>query len=336
MTTLSISHTSRSPKYKQIVDHITSDIQQGKLKQGEQLSSIAEFAASKKTAKVIVAKAYEILREKGVIFSRHGKGFYVATNEVKTKLNIFILFDTFNAYKEILYNAFAEALPSGTNCSIFFHHYDIRQFKTLIKKSVGKYDHYVIMPHFDEDVSHIIDIIPKEKLLLIDRNVENLQGDYAAVYQDFERDVFTALQQGLQLLKKYKSLQLIVGREHFQYVPSSLLQGFTEFCTANSIQSAIQENFVEKNIKQQHSYLIFSDSDLIRFIKYCNRKKWKPGKDIGLITYDETPMKEILLDGVTVISTDFKNMGSKAGRIILEKKKEKIANPARMIIRKTL
>jgi DNA-binding transcriptional regulator YhcF (GntR family) len=336
MRNLRISNTSDSPKYRQIIDHVIHNIGQGKLKRGEQLPSIAALSASQKTAKVTIAKAYEILREQGLILSRHGKGFYVASNEVKVKLNIFILFDTFNAYKEILYNAFKEALPANTHCSIFFHHYDITQFRSYIKNSVGKYNYYIVMPHFDEDVSKIINIIPKEKLLLIDKDVANVKGDYAAVYQDFEPDVFNALQQGLQLLKKYKSLQLIAGREHFQYVPSEILKGFTKFCKKHTIHSAIQENLVEKNIKQHHAYLIFSDSDLIRFIKFCNSKKWKLGKDIGLISYDETPMKEILLNGITVISTDFRNMGLKAAELILEKKKEKVANAARMIIRKTL
>ncbi|MEP6684358.1 MAG: GntR family transcriptional regulator [Parafilimonas sp.] len=331
-----INNASDLPKYKQIIDNIINNIEQGKLKRGEQLPSIAALSASQKIAKVTIAKAYEILREQGLILSRHGKGFYVASNEVKVKLNIFILFDTFNAYKEILYNAFKEALPPNTHCSIFFHHYDITQFRNHIKNSVGKYNYYVIMPHFDEDVSKIINLIPKEKLLLIDKDVANLKGDYSAVYQDFEPDVFNALQQGLQLLKKYKSLQLIVGREHFQYVPSEILKGFTKFCKKHAIHSAIQENLVEKNIKQHHAYFIFSDSDLIRLIKFCNSKKWKLGKDIGLISYDETPMKEILSNGVTVISTDFKYMGLKAAELILEKKKEKVPNSAGMIIRKTL
>ena len=331
-----INNSSDLPKYKQIIDSIINNIQHGKLKRGEQLPSIAALSSSQKTAKVTIAKAYDILREQGLILSRHGKGFYVASNEVKVKLNIFILFDTFNAYKEILYSAFKEALPSNTHCSIFFHHYDITLFKNLIKNNIGKYNYYVIMPHFDEDVSKIINLIPKEKLLLIDKDVANLKGDHAAVYQDFEIDVFNALKQGLQLLKKYKSLQLIVGREHFQYVPSAILKGFTKFCKKHAIHAAIQENLVEKNIKQHYAYLIFSDSDLIRFIKFCNSKKWKLGKDVGLISYDDTPMKEILLNGVTVISTDFRKMGLKAAELILEKRKEKIANSAGMIIMKTL
>jgi hypothetical protein len=83
------------------------------------------------------------------------------------------------------------------------------------------------MPHFDEDVSGILNIIPKDKLLLLDKNVQQLPGDYAAVYQDFEQDVYIALQRGLHLLRDYKALHLVLGREHFQYVPLGIIKGFT-------------------------------------------------------------------------------------------------------------
>ena len=333
---IDINNNSDLPKYRQIVEHIVNGIAAGKLRRGAQLPSINELATTQKTAKVTVAKAYNVLRQQGLISSRHGKGFYVASNNAKVKLNVFVLFDTFNAYKEVLYNAFKASLPANTNFNIFFHHYDITLFKNLVANSLGKYNYYVIMPHFDEDVSGIVDVIPKEKLLVLDKNLDQFKGEYAAVFQDFENDVYNALRQGLSLIKRYRSIHLIAGNKKFQYVPAGIKNGFVKFCKQYQISYSIQQDLSEQNIHQNHAYLIFSDSDLFRFIKYFKQKKWKPGNNIGLISYDETPMKEFLLNGVTVISTDFEKMGSTAARLILEKKKEKIANPAGMIIRKTL
>lgn len=333
---IQVNNTSHLPKYRQIVEHIVNGIETGKLKRGEQLPSITQLANSQKTAKVTIVKAYEVLCEQGLVMARQGKGFYVASNNANVQLNVFVLFDTFNAYKEVLYNAFKSALPVNTSFSIFFHHYDINQFKNLVTNSLGKYNYYVIMPHFDEDVSAIVDMIPKDKLLLLDKNINDLQGNYAAVFQDFEKDVFNALQQGLSLIKKYKAIHLIAGNKNFQYVPANIKSGFIKFCKHHKINYSMQQNLIEKNIQQHHAYIIFSDSDLIRFIKYCKLKNWKPGSDIGLISYDETPMKEFLLNGVTVISTDFERMGNIAAELILTKRKEKIANASGMIIRKTL
>lgn len=333
---ISINDASDLPKYRQVVERIVNGIELGKIKRGEQLPSIAKLAAEQKTAKVTIAKAYEVLCEQGLVLARHGKGFYVASDNAKVKLNVFVLFDTFNAYKEVLYNAFKAALPVDTHFNIFFHHYNIGQFKNLVANSLGRYNFYVIMPHFDEDVSAIVDAIPKEKLLLLDKSIAQLAGDYAAIYQDFENDVFNSLQQGVALLKKYKTIHLIGGNKRFQYVPAGIKKGFIKFCKQHKINYSIDENLPDKKIMKQHAYLIFSDSDLFRFIKYCELMKWKPGNDVGLITYDETPMKEFLLNGITVISTDFERMGKTAAELILSKRKEKIANPAKLIIRKTL
>jgi DNA-binding transcriptional regulator YhcF (GntR family) len=331
-----LSDTADLPKYRQLVNAVIDGIENGQLKIGQQLPSIAELAVAQKTARVTIAKAYEILRENGTILSRQGKGFYVATGAARSRLNIFLLFDAFNAYKEILYDSFKNALPRDTLFSIFFHHYNLSQFENLIKNNLGKYNFYVIMPHFDQDVSRVVGLIPKDKLLLLDKDVSKLDDGYAAVYQDFENDIFSALRQGLTRLRKYNSLHLIAGREHFQYVPSGIIKGFTRFCRQYNINYSIQDNLSERSIKQRAAYLVFSDSDLIRFIKHCKKEGWKPGRDIGLISYDDTPMKEVLLNEVTVISTDFRQMGEKAGELITNKKKERIANPSALIIRKTL
>ena len=333
---LRINEGSNLPKYKQILQAVIESIELKELEQGDQLPSINELAVQLNTAKVTIAKAYEVLREKGIILSQHGKGFFVAHTSVKVGLNIFLLFDTFNAYKETLYHSFIAALPADSKCSIFFHHYNLAQFESLIRSSVGKYNYYVVMPHFDEDVSEIISAIPTDKLLLLDKNVPKLRETCAAVYQDFQKDIENALSSGAFLLRKYSKLNLVLGKEHFQYVPAGLLKGAKRFCVNEGVNIAIYDNLDEGAIALGEAYLIFSDSDLLRFVKYARKMKWKVGKDIGLISYDDTPMKEILLNGVTVISSDFSRMGKTAGEIISERRIVQFANPGKLIKRSTL
>lgn len=333
---LQINSHSNSPKYQQVIGAVISAIETKALLQGDQLPSINELAADLKIAKVTITKAYEELKEKGIILSQHGKGFFVANTSVKVSLNIFLLFDTINAYKETLYQAFIAALPMDSQCSIFFHHHNLAQFESLIRSSIGKYNYYVIMPHFDEDVSGILESIPSDKLLLLDKDVPKFRGECAGVYQDFRKDIENALSAGEASLKKYKRLNLILGKEHFQYVPAGITKGTTSYCAKNNIPLRISDNLVEKEILAGEAYLIFSDSDLFRFIKYINKMKWRAGKDIGLISYDDTPMKELLLNGITVISTDFALMGKTAGEIITGKRAERIANPGKLIKRSTL
>jgi DNA-binding transcriptional regulator YhcF (GntR family) len=333
---LQIDSSSNSPKYQQVIHAVIEAIEKKDLLQGDQLPSINELASELDIAKVTIAKAYEELKEKGIILSQHGKGFFVANTSVRVHLNIFILFDTINPYKEILYQSLRGALPKDSQCSIFFHHHNFQQFESLIRGSIGKYNYYVIMPHFDEDVSQVLKLIPEDKLLLLDKNAPKFQAACAAVYQDFRKDIESALASGEKLIRKYRKLKLILGKEHFQYVPSGIVRGATSFCTKHGISLEIVSNLVEKDIVSGEAYLIFSDGDLFRFIKHINKMKWKAGVDIGLISYDETPMKELLLNGVTVISTDFTLMGKTAGEMISARRSEKIANPGTLIKRSTL
>jgi DNA-binding transcriptional regulator YhcF (GntR family) len=331
-----VNNKSSQPKYRQIVQSVIGDIEKGVLKKGQQLPSINELATANCVAKETITKAYAELRQQGIIVARHGKGFYVAKTKTKVSLNIFVLFDTFNAYKEVLYNAFKAALPAGTQFSIFFHHYNIKQFEQLIHDNLGNYNYYVIMPHFDTDISAIINTIPRDKLLLLDKDVHDLKNAYTAVFQDFENDILNGLEYGLPAIKKYKKLHLIIGKEHFQYVPAGIIKGFETFCRQQKVKGAVMDNLDEKKLCANEAYLVFTDTDMVRFIRHCEKMKWKPGKDIGLISYDDTPLKEILLGGVTIITTDFEQMGKTAGELITGKRIEKIANPARLIKRKTL
>ncbi|CAN5890023.1 GntR family transcriptional regulator [soil metagenome] len=333
---IQIDTASSRPKYQQILEGVIASIEQGTLARGQQLPSISELAEWQHVAKVTVAKAYEELRQRGVVLSQQGKGFYVASTEVRNPLNLFLLFDTLNAYKETLYYAIKEALPEGTHLHLFFHHYDRQLFESLIGNSLGQYNYYVVMPHFNEDVSEVLGRIPKDKLVVIDKAVEQLEGEYAAVYQDFAEDVLAALASALDLLRPYRQLTLVPSNGPFQFVPAGIVEGFRRFGKASGLACRVAKTFRPELVRPGEAFLLFADRDLIAFIRHVRRQGWELGQDVGLISYDDTPMKEILEGGITVISTDFEQMGHTAGRLICERSKEKLANPAKLIRRKSL
>ncbi|RDC62828.1 GntR family transcriptional regulator [Adhaeribacter pallidiroseus] len=331
-----VDTTSNRPKYQQIMDGILMSIEKGGLAHGQQLPSINELAQQQSLAKVTVAKAYEELRQRGIIRGQQGKGFYVVSTEVSSPLNIFLLFDTLNAYKETLFYALKAVLPANARLNLFFHHYDRDLFQSLIQNNRGNYQYYVIMPHFNEDVSTIVKQIPQEKLVVLDKSINKLKGNYAAVYQSFEQDILNALQSAEDLLAKYSCLTLVLSRDQFQFVPEGILAGFAAFKQKHKIPCVVVDTFTPALVKPGEAYLLFSDRDLISFVKHVHQTKLKLGRNIGLISYDDTPMKEILEGGITVISTNFEAMGRTTGRLILEKRPEQIANPTRLIRRKSL
>ena len=331
-----IDHTIDQPKYQQLIDVVLTGIEQGTLALGQQLPSINELAGQHGVAKVTVTKAYESLRQRGIVLARHGKGFYVATTDVRTPLNVLVLFDTLNAYKETLYDSLKAALPPDATLNVFFHHYNRTLFESLIRNSLGRYNAYVVMPHFNEDVSELVGLIPADKLLLLDQTIPTLPGDYTAVYQDFEQDMYNALMAASDRLRRYRKLTLVLSKDHFQYVPAATLAGFQRFSQDSGLRCAIVDNYRDELVQAGEAFLLFAERDLIAFIKQVNRAGWTLGQDVGLISYDDTPVKEILAGGITVISTDFAQMGQTAGQLLSNRKRAKLANPGGLIRRHSL
>lgn len=81
---------------------------------------------------------------------------------------------------------------------------------------------------------------------------------------------------------------------------------------------------------------IYSDMELVSLIKEIESRNWVSGKDIGIISYDETPMKEILHGGISVLSTDFIQMGTVAASFINGEPFRQQANPFRLNLRSSI
>lgn len=335
---ITIDPLSSKPKYRQLVDAVIGAIENGLWKPGFQLPSVNETADQNNLARMTVVKAYDELRRMGIVASQHGKGYYITNAAVKSDLNLFVLFDALNAYKEALYFALRDALPDSARMHIFFHHNNRFLFDNLITSSIGRYTHYIVMPHFNEDVSGTLERIPTQQLMLLDCPVPNLKHHVSSVCQNFEADIRNGLNEGLHLLRKYSRLSLICPSTSLAYVPTGRIKGFVRFCKESQIPYQVLNGFESDQLIHGEAY-VFSHSeehDLVRFIKVCKERNWVLGKDIGLVSYDDTPFKEIIDVGITVISTDFEEMGRIAAGLLIEKRREQIHNTSRLIIRGSL
>ena len=169
-----IDTNSASPIYRQVMDIIIQGIREKHLRKGDKLPSVNAISRELSVAHGTVLKAYEGLKKQGLINSQQGKAFYIANENIGNTLNIFMLVDRLTPYKEILFNAFIDAFGGEVNIDFNFYNYDIRKFEKLILSNIGYYNYYVIMPHFNEDVSHILEKIPADKLLLLNSFAHNL------------------------------------------------------------------------------------------------------------------------------------------------------------------
>jgi len=333
-----IDETRKTPKYLQVIDCIVSAIKQGKMRKGDKILSINECSNEYFLSRDTVQKAYDILEQRGIIAAIKGKGFYISRSDIAIKYRILLLFNKISNYKKQIYNSFIETMGNNAVVDLKIHHCNAKVLESLILDNLYDYDYFVIMPHFYEDIADAYSCIlkiPKEKLVILDKDLTYVDKKYAAVYQDFKNDIVEALENGLESLKKYSQLILVFPK--MVSYPVEIITGFRNFCLQQDFEKRIiNEIKPDTYIKPGEAYIVIEETDLVQLIKNCNLKKLKVGKDVGIISYNETPLKEILMEGISVLSTDHAKMGETAARLILENKQEKIKNPFTLILRKSL
>lgn len=338
MPTFQIGLQNQVPKYTQVVNAVNEAIRKGQLKKGQKILSINELSDEYFISRVTVEKAYNILKEQGTIIPIKGKGFYINKVDIDTPVKILLLFNKISNYKKQIYTSFINTLGSQAIVDLKIHHFNVQILRTLIENNVNDYDYIVLMPYFYEDPEEAVEIIktiPPTKLMILDRRIPYLKTECGCVYQDFENDIINALDEGLDLLKKYTKLYFV--HSNMVPYPPEMARGFRKFCMQNSFKNElIGEVNATTDVKKGEAYIVIEETDLSSLIKNCRTKGLKIGKDVGIISYNETPLKEVLLDGITVISTDHEKMGESAANLLLTNSKDSIKNPFVFIRRKSL
>lgn len=323
---------SKKPKYKQIVAFIEEAISIGDLKKDDKLPSLNEIKNRYGLSRDTVLTAFNELKNRGIIKSIAGKGYYVFSEDTKTSQKVFLLFDELNSFKEDLYNSFLAQLDENVQVDIFFHHFNPIIFEKLIAENVGNYSSYVIMPANLKNVSPILETLPENKVFILDQ-LKPALNRYAAVYQNFEDTIFNGLLEANNLIKNYAKMVLIFN-EKIQ--PIEMLFGFEKFCKKENMLFEVVSNIENREVGKGEIYLIPEDKNLIRIIKKMNEVGLNLKEDVGIISINDTMLKEVVKNGITTISTDFKKMGENLATLISRKEFSQIENPSKLIIRNSL
>ncbi len=342
---ITIDEDSRIPKYKQIVDSVIHNIAIGNLKIDEKIPSINMFSEEYYLSRDTVEKAYNILKERKIITSIRGKGYYITKTKLISKVNILFLVNKLSTYKMAIYNSFIDSIGGNAHTEFNVYHCDKSLFLNLLEKHNKSYDYYVIMPHFKtDDLKHIsstdeivkaIKTIPNEKLVIIDNNKLEISDNIIEIFQDFENDIYNALKEGFNKVSKYKKLILVYPEKSVYPYPRRILNGFRKFCIEFAIDFEILDEVYEDIVlKKGDLFIVIEESDLVNLVNQIRNEEFIMGEDIGVISYNDTPLKELL--GITVISTDFKLMGQTTAQMILNNQKGKIKNSFNFIDRKSV
>jgi DNA-binding transcriptional regulator YhcF (GntR family) len=334
---LTIDENSKIPKYQQVVDTILSDIGVGLVKVGDKIPSINETSEEYYLSRDTVEKAYKILQKKGIITAVRGKGYYVSCTSSKEGKRILLVFNKLSDHKKTIYNSFVKQLGSSAVVDLQIHNCDSKTLEKIIIENLGKYDYYLIMPHLREETQSVkaaINKIPKDKLILFNKDLNDIQGEYGCVFEDFELDIHQALYAGIDKIRKYKKLYLVFPTDNFYC--SGIKTGFINFCEEEKFDYYILHGTSNHEVRANELYIVIEEADLVEIIKKATARNLKLGKNFGLITYNDTPFKEILAGGITVLSTDFRKMGETMANMVSQYSKEKIKNPFKLIMRNSI
>lgn len=334
---IQIDEFSSTPKYRQLANAIIEGIQQGKIKKGELLPSINEVSFEHYMARITVEKGYNYLKQQGIIDSVRGKGFFIKVDEVPRNLRIFLLFNKLSVHKKIIYDAFVKAIGDQGAIDFYIYNNDFNLFKKIVDSRDRDYTHMVLIPHFMEGEEMAVDLInslPKEKLILLDKLLPGIQGKFGAVFEDFEHDIYQSLQQAKESLTAYQQIRLVFPAQ--SYYPTEIVQGFIHFCRDYAFEYEVVESVGDVTLSAGQVYITVMEDDLLILLERIRNESLQLGKEIGIISYNETPIKRLLFDGISTISTDFETLGRKAAELVLSNERAKWQNPFVFISRASL
>lgn len=320
-------------KSEQILAAVTEAIRCGELVSGQAIPSInatsREFGVARKT----VVRAYEKLKAIGLIESRAKTGYFVINTRPRQKQKVLLIIHSFDGHWETLYNSFREQVSNVCEIDIYFHHYNIKVLELLVTRNIADYD-LVILSSFDHPkIKSVVGRIPAYKVLLISRK-DRLGESYNYITQDFHTGTYEALSKAHDRLKKYNNFIFSFPRKEGH--SNTLREGFDQFCNEYGLENAVVNSLKEQEIRKGEAYLTINENDLIHILKVCRQNNWQLGNDVGVLSYNETPLKQVIRDGISVISCNFPLMAERIAGFIKERKSAKEVIPIEFIDRNSL
>ena len=334
---IQVNARSATPKYLQLTKSILNAIDAGKIEKGALLPSINELSFELDISRRTAEKGYAYLKNIGVLGSVPGKAFFIKRLESRRDKRIILLFNKLSVYKKMIYDSFVNSLGENASIDLYIYNNDYGLFRKLLSEKKDEYSFYVIIPFFQNggpDAYEIINTIPKDKLILLDRQIDGITGCYAAALENFENDIYYALNCARERLAKYNTIKIIFPKNN--YYSSQILRGLYAFCRDFGFNCQVIDNIQDEPIRAGEVYINVMDDDLVLLIEKLKALHFKVGEEIGIISYNESPLKRIILNGITTISTDFYQMGKMAAKFICNHSKEHLTVPFHLTMRESL
>lgn len=296
---------NREPKYMSVVHWVEEEIRSGDLRLGDRLPSANAFRIKFSLSRSSVFLAMKDLCARGIVHPQEAVGYFVKSTYIDVQEKVLLLFNELTSFKEDLYRSFLDELGPDVPVDIVFHHYDRRVFENQLREADGNYTSYVVMPGKFRGLRPLLESL-HGKVFLVDHYQDDLRGHFPAVGQDFEQDTYDALVQGLPHLRKYSSIVLL---QHHAIEPEERCDGLRRFCGEYGFSSLALPSIQSMSLVPGTLYLTAEDRELVRLIKQARQQNLGIGTGIGILSYNESLLKEVIANGISTLSTDFTQMG---------------------------
>ena len=341
MFRISLDKNNKIPFYRQIYIQMADAIRDHSLSPGQILPSMNELADSLGISRETVKKAYVQLRRDKLVVSSQGIGFFVSDDIKDHQPNILVILDNQSIYKQIILQSIQDSINGKAHLAFLLHNQNLDVFEYYLNTYLDSYDFYIISPHFGRDklsqgrAVKLLRKIPNQKLIMIDHWLKDVPGNYGAVYQDFGNDVYSGLSEVKEELIRCGVLKVVI-------MPNSMygdviLESIKAFTREYGIKLSVYRSVPDVFDKGDVVLMLNSEpnTELTIIAHNILKSGLSIGTDIRLISYNEFPLNEVIMGGLTTISTDFAKMGRLAAGMALSGNLSKKHNDFRMTRRQS-
>lgn len=304
-------------KHEQLVQGIINALDQKILVRGDALPSVNRMIKEIGFAGETIAKAYKDLVNRGIIESKHRKGYFVANEDTEQHLRVCLLIYAFDTFQETFYQTFRNKLGENVQLDLFFHHNNFAVFENTINNIKGKYGMYVIAPIDSPEAIPLVAQFPMNKLLIVDRQLE-LSEEHSFIVQEFKESSYRAFEELAGRIKEFEQFVFFFKQESAE--PNDILNSFQRFIKDYKVNGIVKSKYEPGSIAPNKVYFTIHNLELWEILKDSKTKGLKPGKDLGILSHNDDNVKEIIFDGITTFSIDFAKMGEMAAEFVLFRK----------------
>ncbi|MFT4154543.1 GntR family transcriptional regulator [Parafilimonas sp.] len=320
-------------KHDQLVQGIINAIDEKMVTAGGRLPTINEVIGKLGFARETVVKGYKDLIRRGIVESKGRKGYFVTNGDTGQIAKVALLMYLMDSFQEQFYQSFRTELGQKVHIDIFFHHGNINIFETIMNMVKGKYSMYVISPIPHPKTRELLNSIPRARLIMFDR-FEQLDGEFNYVCQEFEKASYKAFAELADNIKKFDEIIFFHTKDSLD--PVEIIKSYKKFAKDFGVKASIKPRYISGSVSNRKVYFSLNNAELWEILNDCKAAKLKPGRDIGILSHNDEPVKKLVADGITTYSTDFKLMGKKAAQAILMREPIHEIIPTTLAKRKSL